>query len=103
MQDRKLAIRQGGGPEKIQKQHDSGKLTARERIERLVDPGSFVELDAFVEHRSVEFGLDKMKMPADGVITGYATIDGRPVYLYSRTLPSGAVRWVRCMLRRLPR
>jgi len=84
MQDRKLAIRQGGGPEKIQKQHDSGKLTARERIERLVDPGSFVELDAFVEHRSVEFGLDKMKMPADGVITGYATIDGRPVYLYSQ-------------------
>lgn len=84
MQDRKLAIRQGGGPENIQKQHDSGKLTARERIERLVDPGSFVELDAFVEHRSVEFGLDKMKMPADGVITGYATIDGRPVYLYSQ-------------------
>mgnify|MGYP001168788428 FL=1 len=84
MQDRKLAIRQGGGPERIQKQHESGKLTARERIERLVDPGSFVELDAFVEHRSVEFGLDKMKMPADGVVAGYATIDGRPVYLYSQ-------------------
>ena len=82
MQERKLAIRQGGGPEKTKKQHESGKLTARDRIDRLVDSGSFVEIDAFVEHRSVEFGMDKRKMPADGVITGYATIDGRPVYLF---------------------
>ena len=65
-------------------QHESGKLTARERIDRLVDKGSFVEVDAFVEHRSVEFGMDKRKMPADGVVTGYATIDGRPVYIYSQ-------------------
>ena len=84
MQERKLAIRQGGGPEKTKKQHESGKLTARERIDRLVDSGSFVEIDAFVEHRSVEFGMDKRKMPADGVVTGYATIDGRPVYIYSQ-------------------
>jgi methylmalonyl-CoA decarboxylase alpha subunit len=84
MQDRKLAIRQGGGPDKISKQHQSGKLTARERIERLVDNGSFVEVDAFVEHRSVDFGMDRMKMPADGVVTGYATVEGRPVYLYSQ-------------------
>ncbi len=84
MQERKLAIRNGGGPEKINKQHESGKLTARERIDRLVDKGSFVEVDAFVEHRSVEFGMDKRKMPADGVVTGYATIDGRPVYIYSQ-------------------
>ena len=84
MQDRKLAIRQGGGPEKIAKQHDSGKLTARERIEKLTDPGSFVEIDAFVEHRSVDFGMDKVSAPGDGVVTGYATIDGRPVYLYAQ-------------------
>lgn len=84
MQDRKLAIRQGGGPEKIAKQHDSGKLTARERIEKLTDPGSFVEIDAFVEHRSVDFGMDKTSAPGDGVVTGYATIEGRPVYLYAQ-------------------
>jgi len=84
MQDRKLAIRQGGGPEKIKKQHESGKLTARERIEKLTDPGSFVEIDAFVEHRSVDFGMDKISAPGDGVVAGYATIDGRPVYLYAQ-------------------
>jgi acetyl-CoA carboxylase carboxyltransferase component len=84
MQDRKLSIRQGGGADRINKQHESGKLTARERIERLVDAGSFVEVDAFVEHRSVEFEMNNTKAPADGVITGYATIDGRPVYLYSQ-------------------
>ena len=59
MQERKLAIRQGGGPEKTKKQHESGKLTARERIDRLVDSGSFVEIDAFVEHRSVNSGWIK--------------------------------------------
>jgi acetyl-CoA carboxylase carboxyltransferase component len=84
MQDRKLAIRQGGGPEKISKQHESGKLTARERIAKLVDYGSFVEIDAFVEHRSVDFGMDKISAPGDGVVAGYATIDGRPVYLYAQ-------------------
>jgi len=84
MQDRKLAIRKGGGPEKIAKQHESGKLTARERIEKLADPGSFVEIDAFVEHRSVDFGMDKISAPGDGVVAGYATIDGRPVYLYAQ-------------------
>jgi len=84
MQDRKLAVLQGGGEDKIKKQHESGKLTARERIQKLVDPGSFVELDVFVEHRSVEFGMDKVHAPGEGVVTGYATIDGRPVYLFSQ-------------------
>lgn len=84
MQDKKLSIQMGGGSEKINKQHESGKLTARERIERLVDPDSFVELDAFVTHRSVDFGMDKVNTQGDGVVTGYATIDNRPIYLYSQ-------------------
>jgi acetyl-CoA carboxylase carboxyltransferase component len=84
MQDRKLDIQQGGGSKKNEKQHEAGKLTARERIAKLVDPGSFVEIDAFVKHRSVDFGMDKMQAPADGVVTGHATIDGRPVYLYAQ-------------------
>jgi len=84
MRQRKTAIMQGGGPDKIKKQHEGGKLTARERISRLTDPGSFVELDAFVAHRSTEFGMDKTDAPGDGVVTGYATIDGRPVCLYSQ-------------------
>ncbi|MGB4368978.1 MAG: carboxyl transferase domain-containing protein [Caldicoprobacterales bacterium] len=84
MQDRKVAIRQGGGPDRIAKQHQSGKLTARERIEKLVDPGSFVEIDAFVQHRSNDFGMDNVNAPGDGVVAGYATIEERPVYLYAQ-------------------
>jgi len=84
MQDRKISLQMGGGQDRIDRQHKSGKLTARERIEKLVDTGSFVEIDAFVTHRCTDFGMDKETAPADGVITGYATIDGRPVYLYSQ-------------------
>ncbi|HZK33709.1 MAG TPA: carboxyl transferase domain-containing protein [Bacillota bacterium] len=84
MQDKILAIRSGGGPKKIEKQHKSGKLTARERIEKLVDVGSFVEIDAFVKHRSVDYGMDTKNAPGDGVVAGYATIDNRPIYLYSQ-------------------
>ena len=84
MQDKKLSLQLGGGQDKISKQHESGKLTARERIEKLVDPGSFVEIDAFVTHRCIDFGMDQVNAPADGVVTGYATIDNRPVYLYSQ-------------------
>ena len=74
----------GGGKEKIDKQHKKGKLTARERIELLIDEGSFEELDIFVQHRATDFGLDKQHYPGDGVITGFAKIDGRPVALYSQ-------------------
>ena len=84
MQDKKLSLQLGGGQDKINKQHEKGKLTARERIRKLVDPGSFVELDAFVTHRSTDFGMDQVNAPADGVVAGYATIDNRPVYLYSQ-------------------
>ena len=74
----------GGGMEKIEKQHKAGKLTARERIEKLLDPNSFVELDPFVVHRCTEFEMEKRKGLGDGVVTGYGTIDGRLVYLFAQ-------------------
>lgn len=73
-----------GGPERVQRQHDTGKLTARERLDLLLDPGSFVELDRFVTSQSREFGLEKVDAPADGVITGSGMIDGRLVYVFSQ-------------------
>ncbi len=81
---RKERIKQMGGDERIKKQHEQGKLTARERIDLLLDPGSFVEINPFVEKRNTDFGLDKMYLPADGVITGYGTIDGRPVAVFAQ-------------------
>ncbi len=74
----------GGGEKRIENQHKKGKLTARERIELLVDKGSFDELDMFVKHRSNEFGLDKQKYLGDGVITGFGRINGRPVAVFSQ-------------------
>lgn len=82
--DRRMAAQLGGGDERIAKQHEKGKLTARERIELLLDPGTFVELNPFTEHRSSDFGLEKTKYPGDGVVTGYGKINGRPVYLFSQ-------------------
>ncbi|MBY0096457.1 acyl-CoA carboxylase subunit beta [Mesobacillus maritimus] len=82
--DRRREIELGGGDERIEKQHEKGKLTARERIELLVDPGSFVELNPFIEHRSVDFGLENQKGPGDGVVTGYGKVNGRPIYLFSQ-------------------
>ena len=75
---------QGGGPVRIERQHAWGKLTARERLDLLLDPGSFVELDAFVTHRATEFGLDRQHFLGDGVVTGYGTIDGRLVFVFSQ-------------------
>ncbi|WP_153732895.1 acyl-CoA carboxylase subunit beta [Sporosarcina obsidiansis] len=82
--DKKREIELGGGDERILKQHEKGKLTARERIELLVDEGSFVELNPFVIHRTRDFGMDQQKGPGDGVVTGYAKIHGRPIYLFSQ-------------------
>ncbi len=73
-----------GGAERVQRQHDAGKLTARERLDLLLDPGSFTELDMFVTHQAREFGLDKVDAPADGVVTGSGTINGRVVYVFSQ-------------------
>ncbi len=81
---RKRKIEAGGGAEKIAKQHESGKFTARERLERLFDIDSFVEIDAFIESRAIDFDMQKKKIPGDGVITGYGTIDGRPVFAASQ-------------------
>ena len=74
----------GGGPVRIERQHAWGKLTARERLDLLLDPGSFVELDAFVTHRSTEFGLDEQHFLGDGVVTGHGLIDGRLVFVFSQ-------------------
>src|SRR5690554_6262298 len=74
----------GGGQARIDSQHKKGKLTARERITLLLDENSFQEMGMFVEHRSKDFGLDKQKYPGDGVVTGYGTIHGRPVYVFSQ-------------------
>ena len=75
---------QGGGEARIERQHSMGKLTARERIALLLDPESFVELDAFVTHRSTDFGLAEQKILGDGVVTGYGTVDGRRVFVFSQ-------------------
>ncbi|WP_453995161.1 acyl-CoA carboxylase subunit beta [Bacillus nitroreducens] len=82
--DRRREVELGGGDDKIDKQHEKGKLTARERIDLLLDEGTFVELNPFIEHRSVDFGLADKKGPGDGVVTGYGKINGRPVYLFSQ-------------------
>lgn len=74
----------GGGEQKIKSQYDKGKLTARERIELLVDEGSFEEIGMFVKHRAMDFGLDKQNYPGDGVVTGFAKIDGRAIALFSQ-------------------
>ena len=84
LQYRRNLIEQGGGEAKIKKQHDSNKLTARERINALLDEGSFVEVDAFVTHRCTEFGMDAVEAPGEGVVTGYGTVDGRLTFVYAQ-------------------
>ena len=74
----------GGGQERIAKQHESGKLTARERVDLLLDPGSFCELDKFVTHRATDFGMAGKKIPGDGVVTGYGTVEGRKVFVFAQ-------------------
>jgi len=84
LEQRRAESEQGGGAQRVQAQHDKGKLTARERLQLLVDPGSFVEQDRFVTHRSTDFGLADQRVLGDGVVTGYGTIDGRLVYLFAQ-------------------
>jgi len=74
----------GGGDERIKRQHAAGKLTARERIELLLDPGTFVETDRFVVHRCTDFGMEEQKIPGDGVVTGYGKVNGRLVFLFAQ-------------------
>ncbi len=84
LEERRDEARLGGGKKRIDAQHSRGKLTARERIELLLDKGSFEEFDMFVEHRSSDFGMEKQKIPGDGVVTGWGTVNGRVVYLFSK-------------------
>jgi len=82
--DRRRKIELGGGDERIQKQYERGKLTARDRINYLLDEDTFVELNPFMEHRTTDFGMDKVEAHGEGVVTGYGKINGRPVYLFAQ-------------------
>ncbi len=84
LEERRQVARQGGGEKRIDAQHARGKLTARERIDLLLDPGSFEEIDMFVEHDCHEFGMEERKIPGDGVVTGWGTVNGRPIYVYAK-------------------
>jgi propionyl-CoA carboxylase beta chain len=84
LEEKRAAARAGGGARRIEAQHSRGKLTARERIELLLDPDSFEEWDMFVEHRTHDFGIDAHKIPGDGVVTGYGTVNGRLVFVFSQ-------------------
>jgi propionyl-CoA carboxylase beta chain len=84
LEEKRAAARLGGGQHRIDAQHAKGKLAARERIEVLLDPGSFEEWDMFVEHRCHDFGMGEQKIPGDGVVTGYGTINGRLTFVYSQ-------------------
>ena len=84
LEARRAKARAGGGQARIEAQHKRGKLTARERIELLLDKDSFEEFDMFVEHRSTDFGMDKTKIPGDGVVTGWGTVNGRTVYVFAK-------------------
>ncbi|PGT87682.1 MULTISPECIES: acyl-CoA carboxylase subunit beta [Bacillaceae] len=82
--ERRREVELGGGDEKVAKQHEKGKLTARERIDILLDPGSFVEINPFIQHRCNDFGLSEKNGPGDGVVTGYGKVNGKPIYLFSQ-------------------
>ena len=84
LEQKRTAARAGGGATRVEAQHRRGKLTARERLELLLDPGSFEEWDMFVEHRSHDFGIDENKIPGDGVVTGYGTVNDRLVFVFSQ-------------------
>jgi propionyl-CoA carboxylase beta subunit len=84
LQQKRTASEQGGGADRIATQHKKGKMTARERLDVLLDPGSFTELDRFVVHRSTDFGLAEQQIPGDGVVTGWGRIEGRLVYVFAQ-------------------
>src|SRR5215813_6536358 len=84
LEEKRAAAQLGGGQRRIDSQHAKGKLTARERVEILLDEDTFEELDAFVTHRSSDFGLEEQKVLGDGVVTGYGKIEGRLVFVFSQ-------------------
>ncbi len=93
LEDRRAIARAGGGERRVAAQHSKGKLTARERVELLLDEGSFEEFDMFVAHRCTDFGMEETRTPGDGVVTGWGTINGRMVYVFSQdfTVLGGSV------------
>ncbi|MDK2565067.1 carboxyl transferase domain-containing protein, partial [Romboutsia sedimentorum] len=84
LKEKRNKIRLGGGQKRIDKQHTSGKLTARERLNKLFDEKTFIELDAFVKHRCSNFGMEKQEIPGEGVVTGYGKVDGRLVCAFAQ-------------------
>ena len=84
LRNRKVRAEAGGGQERVDVQHKKGKLTARERLNYLLDEGTFQEIDALVEHRCKDFDMDKNIIPGDGVVCGHGTIDGRPIYCFAQ-------------------
>ena len=93
LRERRREAELGGGEDRIESQHEKGKMTARERIDFLVDDGSFTEVDPFVEHRSTNFGMEEKRFPGDAVVTGYGEVDGRKVFLFAHdfTVLGGSV------------
>ncbi|MBW8895200.1 MAG: methylmalonyl-CoA carboxyltransferase, partial [Acidobacteria bacterium] len=84
LEELELRAEQGGGDDRLRKQHEAGKLTARERIECLFDPATFQEVDKLVTHRCRDFGMDEQIVPGDGVVAGVGRVDGRPVYAFAQ-------------------
>ncbi|HRF10351.1 MAG TPA: carboxyl transferase domain-containing protein, partial [Xanthobacteraceae bacterium] len=84
LETRRAEAKLGGGEARIEAQHKRGKLTARERINLLLDRGSFEEFDTFVQHRATDFGMEKTKVPGDGVVTGWGTVNGRQVFVFAK-------------------
>ena len=102
--EREAQVKGMGGKSAVEKQHAGGKLTARERLGLFFDPGTFQETDMFVTHRCVNFGMEKIDIPADGVITGYGRVNGRPVFAFSQDFTARAgIFWARCTPRRSAR
>src|SRR5919199_1213518 len=84
LEPRRAEARAGGGKKRLEAQHARGKLTARERIDLLLDRGSFEDFDMFVQHRCTDFGMADVKVPGDGVVTGWGTVNGRTVFVFSK-------------------
>jgi len=84
LEERLRASRLGGGEDRIERQHEQGKLTARERVEQFLDEGSFEELDALVQHRCTDFGMERRRVPGDGVVAGHGRVEGRPVFVFAQ-------------------
>jgi methylmalonyl-CoA decarboxylase subunit alpha len=90
LKEKEAQLKAMGGPKAVAKQHESGKLTARERLDHFFDPGTFRETDLFVKHRCVNFDMEKLEIPADGVVTGFGLVNGRPVFAFAQDFTSRA-------------